>query len=525
MTSRLEGKVQPINEWAEPLADTVLSLYESLEFNPPMPEDQDLLQSLKETGALLRDMARVRPELARRQEVSVADAVRVILRLAATKTVPEADRGPAIELLDWFEIPVDDAPVKVIVGVNEGSVPEPIAGDPFLPDTLRQRLGLASSKSRYARDAFYLQATLCSTPNVFLIVGRTASDGQPTPPSRLLLACDDRTLVRRARRFFSQRVESGGAVLVLYEPGDYVQFCPPRPDPNAPLPDSLPVTAFRDYLTCPYRFYLKHILRLESLQDRVEELDPPSFGSIVHQVISIFSRRPVARSGDLLYSWRELDTILQETTKQLFGTKLLTAVDLQIEHIRRRLRRFAKWHCERIGEGWQMLPEWVERPGVLKLDVDGKPFEITGRIDRVERNAVTGQIAVLDYKTSDTERDPEKAHRRTVNGVTVWTDLQLPLYRYMVDAGGSADVLLAFVSLDAQRETNTPLHEAKWTREELSEALECAYQVVRDIRQRRFWPPSKPEREDDEFAAICMDRVPRRDTMLSNPTPPWELAS
>ena len=31
--------------------------------------------------------------------------------------------------------------------------------------------------------------------------------------------------------------------------------------------DRLPVTAFRDYLQCPYRFWLKHVERLRAVED------------------------------------------------------------------------------------------------------------------------------------------------------------------------------------------------------------------------------------------------------------------
>ena len=41
----------------------------------------------------------------------------------------------------------------------------------------------------------------------------------------------------------------------------------------------LPVTAFRDYLTCPFRFYLRRILKLQAADDSAAELDGAQFGS------------------------------------------------------------------------------------------------------------------------------------------------------------------------------------------------------------------------------------------------------
>lgn len=70
---------------------------------------------------------------------------------------------------------------------------------------------------------------------------------------------------------------------MMLTPGKHSRFLLPMPVmPREPI-DSLHVTAFKDYLACPYRFYLKHVLELEVLNDRSIELSARWFGTVAHE--------------------------------------------------------------------------------------------------------------------------------------------------------------------------------------------------------------------------------------------------
>ena len=67
-----------------------------------------------------------------------------------------------------------------------------------------------------------------------------------------------------------------------------------------------------------------------------------------------------------------------------------------------------------------------------ELEVDGEIFTVTGKIDRVDRHEETRQVAIWDYKTSDSGEGPNKAHIKGRGKNQKWKDLQLPLYRHLV---------------------------------------------------------------------------------------------
>ncbi|HEY5312471.1 MAG TPA: PD-(D/E)XK nuclease family protein, partial [Pirellulales bacterium] len=138
----------------------------------------------------------------------------------------------------------------------------------------------------------------------------------------------------------------------------------------------------------------------------------------------------------------------------------------------------------------------------VPFDVDGKPMQLSGRIDRIDLHEPSGRWMVLDYKTADSPKTPEQAHRHDGQ----WIDLQLPLYRQLAAAlSAPADLGLGYIVLP-KVVAKAGLCEAAWTAEELATAEAAAAQVIRAIRDEVFWPPvSPPPAFCEDFAAICQD--------------------
>jgi ATP-dependent helicase/nuclease subunit B len=77
----------------------------------------------------------------------------------------------------------------------------------------------------------------------------------------------------------------------------------------------------------------------------------------------------------------------------------------------------------------------AEVEGRLTLDVAGRPFEIIGRADRIERHR-DGSVALIDYKTGTV---PSKGD--VLEGFAP----QLALEAAMIEAGGFSDIAKATV--------------------------------------------------------------------------------
>lgn len=505
----LRGRPRPLAQWGQPILDLLTGIFGTAPLDPEVEPDRSVLAACRAVQEVIAEHAEV-PE-SMMPALDAMAAVRLVLRHAEGAMIPPPPDYGAIEMLGWLELPLDDAPALIVTGFNEGRVPASVNADLFLPNQLRRALGIEDNDRRYARDAYALSVLAASRKDLRLIAGRRNSEGDPQLPSRLLFACDDSTMAKRVLMFFShedtghRQVPGLAASLATRVASDAAkeQIAVPRPRPLVKPITSMRVTEFRDYLACPYRYYLRHLLKLESVADSAAELDGAAFGSMAHEVLGALGTSDCSRQTDAEAIRQYLSSALDDALHRHYGAAPMAAILVQAEQLRLRLAAFAQWQAEWAGQGWRI--EHVEvspQEGTATMVVDGQPMFLRGRIDRIDVHETTGRRTIFDYKLSDRAKTPEQAHRK---GGT-WIDLQLPLYRHLVAGLGiEGPVDLAYIVLpkDASRTGSLP---AEWSPEDLEDADRTAEEVIRRVRAEVFWPPAVPPPEFcEQFSAICQD--------------------
>jgi hypothetical protein len=507
------GGSRTLSGWMPEILSLLARAYDGRMLDASRPGDRRLVEACE----LLRDAAagwtRLPPAVD--PTCGAAEAIRVLLADVERGTVPPMPDRSAVELLGWLELHLDDAPALVLTGLDESHVPGSVNADLFLPDALRSRLGLTDNARRYARDVYLLSAMLASREEIHVVVGRATAEGDPRRPSRLLLATSGPALARRVRRLFG---EPPGPAERLPRPGAEAAprsafRTPPQPTIRTAPPDRLRVTDFRLLLERPYQFALARLLGLRALEDRARELDPLGYGSLAHEVLRRFGGSETASSDDPGAVGATLDELLERLRAGRFGTVALPAVRLQVEQLRLRLRTFADWHARWVRAGWETVAVEVETPGEgAPFVVDGEPLLLRGRIDRIDRNARTGEWAILDYKTSAVPSAPDATHRAGRGAARRWMDLQLPLYRHLLPsmasagrvpgalAAAGAEIRLGYVNLSRE---GTEASIAPWTEDELAAADEAARAAVRRLRSGTFaFREDEPVDRRSDFADL-----------------------
>ena len=503
----LKGTERRLDEWVEPLLRLMTAIYGQRTLNREDNSDRATLLACEQIRDGILGLRSVPESLSPRR--SAAEAIRLALKRASSATIPQVHDEATIELLGWLELPLDDAPALIVTNMNEGFVPSSVNSDLFLPNTIRRQLGLLDNDRRIARDAYALSVLLASRQHLDLIVGRTTSDGDPLRPSRLLFATDAETIAQRTLAFLSPSTaeQTGYLEDALTATRDSAAFTIPRPVAQPPI-TSLSVTQFKDYIACPYRFYLKHVLRLRNMADDADEMDGALFGSLLHEVLTRFGHSPARDSTDPQEIEGVLSRALDECSREQFGKFPVAAVRLQVEQARVRLRLFAAQQAERAEQGWQIvytepLDAALQGGGSKRIafPVDGEDFEIRGRIDRIDQHRTSGQRVIFDYKTSDTAPKPD--HSRKKDGT--WVDLQLPLYRHLDEASSAESVQLGYIVLPKDS-VGVEFRLASWSAEQLEAADEVVREVIRNVRQQNFWPPADPPpKYSQALAAICLE--------------------
>jgi ATP-dependent helicase/nuclease subunit B len=479
--------------------------------------DRDWATSADEWMAVLRECA-----AAESAGLSRDEWWGLALRLFGDTRQTEDKPAGALELQGWLELLWEDAPHLAIAGCNDGRVPEALVGDPFLPDTLRERLGLKTNEARFARDAYLLQALASSRARggrLDLLFGRESAAGDPLRPSRLLLQCPDAQLPARVGRLF--RPAATAQPYVAWSRA--WRLTPPPIAPQAieglagvrrvAAPTSVGVTALNQWLACPFRFYLRHVLRMEPVDPEKTEMDPADFGTFCHGALEAMGREEALRDctdPDLLREF--LLGELDQRARHHYGAQLPLPLVIQVESARQRLRRAAEVQAVERAAGWRI--ERVEH----RAQVTMAGLELVARIDRIDRHVETGAVRVLDYKTADSPVDPESAHLRTRRKgdqprefalfssggkVWVWDNLQLPLYRHALAAEFPDIAACGYFNLPkAAGQTGLSWWEP-YSAEVQRAALVCAEGVCAAIRAGDFWPPAEDVRpESDDYAAL-----------------------
>ncbi len=503
----LNLEAQAFALWTLPWSEVLLEVYGQRVLNKTNLRDREIIVACEQIHRSLGDQRQVPDEW--QTQVSAGQALEMAIQAATEVRVVPDPEPDAIEFAGWLDLALDDAPVMVVTGMNNEFVPAAEVGHQFLPNSLCEKLQIMDNDRRYARDTYALTVIRSVRSRLLLIVGRRDEKGEPRRPSRLLFATENDVAARRAKAFFGFDGKPESRVWL----GD-LENCTASQEFEIPLPEcttaltGMAVTGFREYLKCPYRFYLTKVLRLESIADDWRELDGGAFGTLAHDVLEKFALDDIRDSLDAEEIGQFLSNTLDLIAGQRYSGSRLPAVQIQIQQIRMRLLQFAGLQSQLRHDGWKVAS--AEESLNHELMVDGEPFTIRGKIDRVDINENSGAVAVWDYKTSDKGDGPHTTHFSPKHG---WKDLQLPLYRHLikeVEAVKDHDlsrVQLGYIVLPKKID-DVKVELAYWNAEQLHDADQKAFEIIRKLRSCSYWPPKEiPPDYSEQFAAICQDFV------------------
>jgi len=272
---------------------------------------------------------------------------------------------------------------------------------------------------------------------------------------------------------------------------------PPRP---------LSVSAIEVYLTCPFKFFAQHVLKLEEEPDDDEVMDPKKQGRFLHEVFESFFARWQAQGH------RAIDSNNLDAARAMFA-------DVVEEHVAELPAAEAALERTRLlgspvapGFGDIVFRMEAERPidvveRLLEYRLDGdfemagpdgpRRIALRGGADRLDLLA-DGTIRLIDYKLSSA---PQKSRA-----------LQLPIYglcaEQRLDGHHGRRWTLgeaAYIAFRGPRRVS-PLFTARSDRDQVLRAAQEKLTGAVDAIERGEFPPTP----DDvflcgfcSFAAVC----------------------
>lgn len=509
----------------EPLPDAIRSLLAHLfgnrTFNPDNPTDRataavatmwiQIADAIHEDGGLFD------------AKLDRNEALRLSVDELSRQRLIDPRGEPDLVLQGWLELLWEPSPNLVVLGCNEENLPGIMISHPFLPDSLREKLGLPSQATRYCRDAYLLAAMTEQrrfAGALHLLCGQWSEDGEALRPSRLLFLCEDRALAIRVAHLFPSEKRAAGT----HQPARTIAWkIKPQSAPDR-KPDTISASRLKDYLTCPFRYYLKHHLRMETVDPGKREMSAAEFGDLLHIAFKKLAAEPSMHD---CIAAAEIAAFLREAVRdevqRRYGKRLPFPVRLQFDSALQRLTAAADIEAAHRRAGWRTL----HAEFAIGHDEDAHPLvlgsrRLAGKIDRIDRGP-DGEILILDLKTHDGGLKPEQAHlkklgaraaagiedwlvHRDHNGRPMrWLDLQLPLYARAWLSAHPGKVQAGYLLLPANIQGTIISMWDDLDEAVLDSAVRCAEEAVRRIDAQRFWPPSESVAYDsfeDLFAAL-----------------------
>lgn len=326
----------------------------------------------------------------------------------------------------------------VLIGADADHLPAAPGELLFLSNEVRAELRLATADAALREQAGQLAALLATTPRAVATWRRRRGD-EPNALSPLL----ERLRFVVARATGDDLVQRAERDAFEVEP---IALERPAPRAAALLPARLSASQAQSLVNCPYQFYARRLLRLETPDDVLEAPGKREFGEALHEVLQKFHAEWGASDLGAIEPGR-LRLSLMRHAKAVFSRDRERMPGL-LAYERRFLGLiddYIAWAQQQSSAGWRW--EAAEQAVNGPLDIgEGRRVELTGRLDRLDRRS-DGALMVLDYKA----RSAEQLKR----GLKApGEDIQLPFYglltRHSPHAAGRIEA--AYVAFDRSHE-------------------------------------------------------------------------
>jgi RecB family exonuclease len=238
-------------------------------------------------------------------EWGIDDLGSAVRRWIGEQTFAPGGESAGVLLLDDQSARYGEFDDMAIVGVVENDWPDRPRPNIFYPVRMLRSLGWPSEKERRsAAVARFLDLIVSATRSV-TVSTFTLDDDMPMVRSPLL---DE---IAKAALSAVQQECDAGAAMPVRPGGRWSQVRQSRPSADSPefhgsvgkqAAGEWTVSALETYLTCPFKFFALHVLKLREDPEDEEVMDPRRQGVLIHRVFESFFQAWQEKAGRAITS-------------------------------------------------------------------------------------------------------------------------------------------------------------------------------------------------------------------------------
>ncbi len=304
------------------------------------------------------------------------------------------NQHPRLKILGTIEARMQQADTVILGGLNEGIWPPFTQRDMWINNASRTQLGLPDRHWRIALSAHDFMMAAAS-PEV-MITRSVVTDGAPTQISRWLARLDAVVAAAGLSSYLDKQIPGWLEAVNARKIPDIVKpIARPEPKPAiAQRPCQISATDFDQWITDPYGFYVKKILKIKQ-KDPIDE--PPSValrGSLIHDIIAEFSK---------CYSTGKLPKNAEEKLYEIANAHLSKWTNIAYIDLfwRQKFSVILSWFLEEESRRRDKYFKVVaEKEGRIELSIGQRLILVTARADRIELYQ-GNNYQIIDYKSGN----------------------------------------------------------------------------------------------------------------------------
>ncbi len=314
-----------------------------------------------------------------------------------------------LQLMGLLETRVLDFQNLIITSVNEDVLPSGKMSNSFIPVDIKRKFNLPTYKEKNAIFAYHFYRLIQRAENIYLLYSTTAGKLLGGEKSRFItqlmleLPKYNSESSIREQLFNFKEIQPHARLEISVEKESSIQ------EQLVEMADKgFSPTAINTYISCPLKFYFKHVLKIEEIQEDDNLIDDRLMGNIIHYSLENMFKPLVGKAIQLDDLQKMEGQIKEEVLKQASvvakgqvldsGQNLLTlkAIERYLERFFQNEKEALKKHLKKGGL-WSVegLEQKMERS--LFLAHKDQKIKFYGYADRIDK--WSNLIRVIDYKT------------------------------------------------------------------------------------------------------------------------------
>lgn len=348
-------------------------------------------------------------------QVSFTTLFRLVSQVLRAGSVPfHGEPAVGLQVMGVLETRCLDFDHVLMLSVNEGTLPQKVNDNSFIPFDLRSEFGLTTSTHKVAVYAYYFYRLLQRAKRVTMVYNSTSDGLVQGEMSRfmtqLLVETDlpvrHFSLTATPRPFTEQ-------IARIAKPANLVKRL-----------DSISPSAINNYLTCQLRFYFERVAGLREPEPPASDIAPNVFGTIFHKAAELIYKelgkdgRPVnPEQLSRLLKADDVKVRIIKKVREAFAEEKIEGNIIVEEVVHKYLRQVLRYDAlhneDGVSKAETFTVEGLEHNARRDLQVplgDGfVTMTLKGNIDRLDAINLTDgltHLRVIDYKTGG---NPESA--------------------------------------------------------------------------------------------------------------------